>query len=208
MAKPRYFWGFAITLPLIYPACRKEGGDEMQPRAESAREAAPSPVQPAAAPQDAAAPQTVQAKADLKAAEGVDVDGEVKFEETGGGVRVVAEVELTGPSTHGIHIHEKGDCSNIKGKSMGEHFAPAGHQHALPGEATSRHLGDLGNIEVSKDGKGKLEITVPGATLKPGDPNSFLGKALVLHQEKDSGKSKQPSGDSGSPIACGVVEAD
>jgi Cu-Zn family superoxide dismutase len=144
----------------------------------------------------------------LKAAEGNEIDGEAELQETDAGVRIVAEVEDTTPGMHGIHIHEKGDCSNIKGKSMGEHFAPGAHAHALPTEAPMRHLGDLGNIDVSKDGKGKLEITVQQANLKPGDANSFLGKALVIHQAKDVGQSKQPSGDSGTPIACGVIEAD
>jgi Cu-Zn family superoxide dismutase len=89
---------------------------------------------------------------------------------------------------------------------MGGHFAPGGEEHALPSETTARHLGDLGNLVVGEDGNGKLDITVIGANLKPGDTKSLLGKALVVHDGPDSGRAAQPSGASGSPIACGVIE--
>ena len=155
---------------------------------------------------DAPPPLEMKAMAELKAADGQDIEGEIEMSDTGAGVRVMAKIENAEPGMHGIHIHQLGNCSDIKGKSMGDHFAPASHEHALPNEATARHLGDLGNIQVSEEGKGELEITVPGANLRPGDPKSFLGRALVLHLGKDSGKSQQPSGGSGEPIACGVIE--
>jgi Cu-Zn family superoxide dismutase len=109
----------------------------------------------------------------------------------------------------GVHIHEKGDCSDIAGKSMGSHFAPEGDKHALPSEEAEdvRHLGDLGNLEVGQDGKGRLEATIAGATLKSGDRMSFLGKALVVHSGQDSGKARQPAGASGTPMGCGVIES-
>jgi superoxide dismutase, Cu-Zn family len=208
MFKTKRPWTLA-TCALLYAGCnRNDGGDEMQPRVEGARGELAAPTQSPASREQAATPKMLKAKVDLKAAEGNKIDGEAELQETDGGVRIVAEVEDTTPGMHGIHFHEKGDCSDIKGKSMGEHFAPGGHPHALPSEAPMRHLGDLGNIDVSKEGNGKLEITVQNANLKPGDAHSFLGKALVIHEAKDVGHSKQPSGDSGTPIACGVVEAD
>lgn len=150
--------------------------------------------------------ERLEAEADLEAAEGNDIDGEIEFEETDTGVRIVASVNDATPGEHGIHVHERGDCSDIAGKSMGGHFAPDGEDHALPSESTSRHLGDLGNLVVDQDGNGKLEITVIGANLKPGDPKSLLGRALVVHSGRDSGRAEQPAGASGTPIACGVIE--
>jgi Cu-Zn family superoxide dismutase len=123
-------------------------------------------------------------------------------------VDVSVEVEGAKPGLHGIHIHERGDCHDIPGKSMGGHFAPGRHEHALPTEGTMRHLGDLGNISVSEEGEGKLEITVTRASLMRGASNSLVGKALVVHRGEDSGRSKQPSGGSGDPIACGVIQED
>src|SRR5690606_22927660 len=114
-----------------------------------------------------------EAEADLEAAEGEDIDGDVKLTSTATGVRIVAEVENGKPGKHGFHIHEKGDCSDIKGKSMGGHFNPQNKPHALPAEDAERHLGDLGNIELDQDGNGRLEITMEGATLKPNDKVSF-----------------------------------
>lgn len=146
------------------------------------------------------------AEAELKAAEGVEIEGEIEFAETGKGVHIVATVEGAPPGQLGIHIHERGDCSNIKGKSMGGHFAPEGHPHALPSEAGERHLGDLGNIEVGEGGEGRLEISLGKANLNPGDKMSLLGKAIVIHESEDQGTEHQPSGSSGTPIACGVID--
>lgn len=162
----------------------------------------PTPVPAATVP----AADEAQATAELKAADGEKVEVEAKFYATADGVRVVAEIEDAKPGKHGFHVHETGDCSDIKGKSMGSHFSPAKHEHALPTEAGTKHLGDLGNVEVSEKGDGRVEITVPGANLQPNDPNSFLGKALVFHMGEDTGKKSQPAGGSGDPIACGVIE--
>jgi Cu-Zn family superoxide dismutase len=161
-------------------------------------------------PQERTAPEMspvghalLKAEADLKAAPGAKIDGEAKFEEVPEGVRVVVEVENAPPGRKGVHIHEKGDCSDIKGMSMGQHLAPMGESHGLPG-AAQHHLGDLGNITIAKDGKGKLEIVAPKANLKPGDKLSFLGKAIVVHAGEDTGTGT--SGNSGEPIACGVIQ--
>lgn len=149
-----------------------------------------------------------EAEADLEPAEGEEITGEVEFETAVGGVRVSARVEGAEPGKHGFHIHEKGDCSDIAGKSMGGHFAPQGYSHALPDEEIERHLGDLGNIQVGENGEGTLEILIPKATLIEGGSLSLLGKAVVVHTGEDSGEAEQPSGDSGTPIACGVIEQD
>lgn len=168
----------------------------------------PSPVEPPK-PTDASKARVddeADAEAKLKAVDGDDTEVEAKFYAVAGGVRVVAEVDDAKPGKHGFHVHEKGDCSDLKGKSMGAHFSPDKHDHALPNEGGAKHLGDLGNVIVDDKGDGRFEITVPGATLEPNGAKSFLGKALVFHQSEDTGKKAQPSGGSGDPIACGVIE--
>jgi Cu-Zn family superoxide dismutase len=141
----------------------------------------------------------------LETVDGVKLDGEVELSELSNGVRVYVKVNDAPPGKRGIHIHEKGDCSNIAGKSMGEHFAPTGHKHGLPG-APERHVGDLGNLTIAQDGTGVLDVVVPETNLKPDDRLSLLGKALVIHQSEDLGEG--PSGRSGSPIACAVLKQD
>ena len=147
------------------------------------------------------------ASARFAGAPGIEVAGAARLQEVEGGVHITVDVERDlSPGAHGLHIHEKPDCSDIPGKSMGAHFSPDDKQHGLPGFA-EHHLGDLGNLTVNKSGGGELEITVARATLKDGDELSLVGRALVIHQKRDEGRRSQPSGDSGPPIACAVIEA-
>ena len=67
-----------------------------------------------------------------------------------------------------------------------------------------RYLGDLGNLDVDKSGKGHLEITVPGANLKHGDKMSFLERSMVVHEKLDNGG--QPAGNAGKRIGYGEVK--
>lgn len=138
----------------------------------------------------------------LKAASGSSVQGTVQLSETEGGVKVVADIKDAPAGKHGFHVHEKGDCSDPQAKSAGDHFAPDGHQHGLP-EGAARHLGDMGNLTVEKDGTSRFEFMIKGANLKPNDPHSLLNRALILHEKEDKGT--QPSGDAGGRIACGVI---
>ena len=144
------------------------------------------------------------AKAIFKAAPGIKLKGDAEFEIVEGGVKVEVEVKNAPQGTKGIHIHENPDCSNIPGKSMGEHFAPDVKQHGIPSGGAPHHLGDLGNITIDKDGEGELEFVVKGANLKDHDPLSLIGRAVVIHEKQDEGS--QPSGNSGKPIACAVVK--
>jgi Cu-Zn family superoxide dismutase len=165
-------------------------------------EAAPAPAPAAEAPKPEP-PRTLDVNIEAKS--GSKLKGKATLTETDGGVHVVLSVEGVKPGgDHGAHVHEKGDCSSPDGKSAGGHFNPQGNEHGLPTVA-KRHLGDLGNLTISKDGKGSLDITIPGANLKPGDANSFAGKAIIVHAKKDDGG--QPVGNAGDRIGCGVIGA-
>lgn len=146
-----------------------------------------------------------EAEATFTGAEGVDLKGEAELKETEKGLRIEVEVKSAPVGLKGIHVHEKGDCSDIRGKSMGAHFSAGAETHGLP-EAHVKHLGDLGNIEIDAKGNGAIEIVVAHANLEPGDAHSFLGKAIVIHTSKDLGTGE--SGESGEPIACAVIEKD
>jgi hypothetical protein len=60
--------------------------------------------------------------------------------------RISANLSGFKPNTsHGMHIHEKGDCSARDAASAGEHFNPTSSQHGSP-SAAPHHGGDLGNV--------------------------------------------------------------
>jgi Cu-Zn family superoxide dismutase len=155
-----------------------------------------------ATPPDAAS--AASAKATIESKSGSKVTGRAVFTELpSGGVKAEVWIENAAPGSHGLHIHEKGDCSAPDAASAGGHFNAAGNPHAAPADK-ARHNGDLGNIEIGADGKGHLELTSDLLTVKPG-PNSVVGKAVVFHEKADDLKT-QPTGAAGGRFGCGVVQ--
>lgn len=144
------------------------------------------------------------AEAQLQVRRGSSMTARARLEQVEQGVKVLVEVEGAPPGNKAVHVHERGDCSDIAGKSMGEHFAPRGEPHGLP-DSARHHIGDLGNIQIGEDGRGRLEILAAEANLEEQDPLSLLDKAIVIHEAADEGT--QPAGDAGSPMACGVIRA-
>jgi Cu-Zn family superoxide dismutase len=172
------------------------------PEAKHTEEPAASKEEPAQPqPQAAKAPEPVEVK--LLAKSGSKLAGTARFEQVEGGVKVTLELSGISQGQHGAHIHQKADCSSADAKSAGDHFNPDDHPHGMP-TADKKHLGDLGNIEVDKDGNAKLEIVVQGANLEPGDAHSFIDRAIIIHEKKDDGG--QPTGNAGGRIGCGEIK--
>ena len=152
----------------------------------------------------AAAPAGAQAKATIEPRSGSNVTGWATFtDRSTGGVAVVVHIENAPPGTHGLHVHEKGDCSAADASSAGGHFNPGGMPHAGPSEM-HRHAGDLGNITIEANGTGHREIVTDLLTVKPG-PNSVVGKAVIFHEKADDLQT-QPTGNAGGRLGCGVVQ--
>lgn len=151
------------------------------------------------------APQAAaQATATIESRSGSPVTGRAVFTELpSGGTKVEVWIEHATPGLHGLHLHEKGDCSAPDATSAGGHFNASSHPHAGPSEA-ARHNGDLGNIEIGADGKGRLEITSSLLTVQPG-PDCVVGRAVVFHEKADDLKT-QPTGAAGARFGCGVVK--
>jgi Cu-Zn family superoxide dismutase len=187
---------------LALPACAPpEQREEMTET--SAPEGQMADTAPMEEPMEEPAMEPVMAIATLQAAEGGTVSGSVTFTQVGGMVDVSAHVEGAPPGTHGFHVHETGDCSAPDFTSAGDHFNPTGAPHAGP-DATPRHAGDLGNIEVGEDGTGHLELATDLLTVDAG-ASSVVGRAVVLHADADD-LSTQPTGNAGARLACAVVE--
>jgi len=144
------------------------------------------------------------AKAELHNSQGQLV-GIATFSEGVNGVSVVAQVQNLPPGYHGFHIHEMGKCEPPDFKSAGEHFNPQGTQHGLA-DPKGPHAGDLPSLLVAPDGVGMIVTLAPMVTLKDGKNSLFHsgGTALVIHSQPDD-LTTNPSGESGSRIACGVI---
>ena len=145
-----------------------------------------------------------EAEAVLKGtAENSPIRGKVLFNEANGELKVTAEVSGATPGTHGFHIHENGSCDEA-GKAAGGHFNPDKVKHGLLSKEgfAGAHAGDLGNIEIGPDGKGKLETSIGGLTLGDGK-YGIAGKSVILHEKMDN--FGQPTGNAGGRIACGVI---
>jgi Cu-Zn family superoxide dismutase len=143
------------------------------------------------------------AKATLQPKSGTQVTGDATFTQDGDKVVVVINARSLTPGKHGVHVHEKGDCSAADASSAGAHFAPGGGEHAGL-DSSNRHAGDLGNLEASADGSALLTVTTDALRVGSGD-RDVIGKSIVIHGDPDDLKT-QPSGNSGGRIACGVIE--
>jgi Cu-Zn family superoxide dismutase len=142
----------------------------------------------------------VFATAQIQARSNSHVSGQAWFAKNKDGVQVVVIAKNLKPGLHGIHIHEKGDCSAPDASSAGEHYNPTHHEHG-PSDPHAYHLGDLGNIEVDKNGHGVLNLGIPGDHQNWQD---ITNRSIIIHEKEDDLVS-QPSGNSGARIGCGVI---
>ena len=150
----------------------------------------------------------VGARAELHNISG-DTIGMATFTETPEGVEVQLEVEgFTGSDgIHGLHIHETGLCSPDFG-AAGGHFNPEGLEHGSE-NPHGAHAGDLPSITIGGAGNRSYQTVATGFTLGDEVGRSILagdGSALIIHQDADDNRT-DPDGNSGSRIACGVIEA-
>jgi superoxide dismutase, Cu-Zn family len=150
------------------------------------------------------APVDNTARAELRNAGG-QVVAIATFTQVGGAVRVLVEATGLPPGPKGVHIHAVGKCDPPDFTTAGSHFNPGGKEHGSL-NPKGPHAGDLPNITVGQDGRGRMESTTEQVTLLAA-PNSVFdadGSALVIHAAADDFKT-DPTGNSGARIACGVI---
>ena len=149
-------------------------------------------------------PESERATAQLKPTKGNKAFGEVTFEQVGGKVRVIANVDGLVPGReHGFHIHDAGDCSSGDGMSTKGHFNPFGRPHAHFSSA-ERHAGDMPALRSDQSGRARLDAELDLITVAPG-PASIVGRGLIVHADPDDYKT-QPTGNAGARIACAVIQ--
>ncbi|MBS0455701.1 MAG: superoxide dismutase family protein [Proteobacteria bacterium] len=139
----------------------------------------------------------------LEPVAGSGVSGTLEVAAVADGVRIAGRITGVAPgSMHGLHIHERGDCS-APDSSPGGHFNPRGADHG-DAAALVHHLGDLPNQGADAQGNMAVDVTVHQATLDSKLNDDVLGRSLVLRAGPDD-YSTQPDGGGGAAIACGVI---
>ncbi len=156
----------------------------------------------------AAVAQPASVTADLKGPKG-EALGKVTLTEAPKGVLLKIEAKGLTPGWHGLHFHEKGDCSSADFKSAGGHVQGAATMvHGLL-NADANEAGDLPNLYVAADGTGSVEVFSPWTLLTGAGDRQALqdadGSAVVVHANPDDHMS-QPIGGAGARVACAVVK--
>ncbi|MEO0063005.1 MAG: Superoxide dismutase-like protein YojM precursor, partial [Pseudomonadota bacterium] len=130
--------------------------------------------------------------------------GTVQLLGSGDQVNLVIAAAGMSAGAKGAHLHMVGKCDGPDFASAGGHLNPGNHQHGSDNPAGA-HLGDLPNIVIGAAGAGTMSATIKGtrdevlAALFDAD-----GTAVVIHAATDDYRT-DPSGNSGSRIACGVL---
>jgi len=146
-----------------------------------------------------------EARANLASASGSLVSGSVTLKPMGDGVHLSGTVGgFAANSQHGIHVHEKGDCSSVDAASAGGHFNPTGAPHGRASRQAPHHAGDMDNLVADGEGVARVDLHLHGVTLGGGAANDIAGRALVVHAAPDD-YSSQPAGNSGARVACAVI---
>ena len=156
--------------------------------------------------------ETVKAEVFASTAEGSGMSvGTVTFEDTKGGLKIMLSLRGLPAGEHGFHVHEKADCSPMKGADG--KMAPAGGAggHYDP-DKTGKHLGpnngghkgDLPLLVIKSDGtaKGTMEVLLKNVKAK-----DFKNRSVMIHAGGDN-YSDQPVtlGGGGARIACGIIK--
>ncbi len=129
------------------------------------------------------------------------INGNVTFRETKNGVWIIAKIHNLPQSKNnctgrffGFHIHEGTSCSG----NLGDEFSNA-KSHLNPTNCPHPfHLGDLPPL-IENNGYAYMRVLVNKFKLK-----DIIGKVIIIHDLPDN-FTTQPSGNSGTKIACGKI---
>ncbi len=130
--------------------------------------------------------------------------GTVEFMQQNGKVKMVLNITCLKMANKSVavHLHEMGDCGDM-GKMAHGHWNPTNKQHGKWG-SSSFHLGDIGNVSLDAEGKGKLEMETDLWTIGGDEKSNILNRSVIVHSGVDD-FTTQPTGNAGSRIGCGVI---
>lgn len=153
--------------------------------------------------------ETAQAPIKAISAEGEGNDiGMITFSDTPDGLLINVNMTALPAGSHGMHIHEVGDCGPgiadgkaVAGLAAKGHFDPA-HTGAHLGPQGHGHKGDLPYLTVAPDGTAQTTLTAPH--LKVSD---IRNRSVIIHAGGDNyADSPAKLGGGGERIACGVIQ--
>lgn len=131
-----------------------------------------------------------------------NLKGTVTFKETKNGTLVTAKIKGLPQAVgkckgrfFGFHIHEGNSCTgnaNDEFANAKSHFDPTNCEHPF-------HAGDLPPL-IENNGYAYMSVLINKFKIK-----DILGKVIIIHDSPDDFKT-QPSGNSGTKIACGKIE--
>ena len=131
-----------------------------------------------------------------------NLKGTVTFKETKNGTLVTAKIKGLPQAVgkckgrfFGFHIHEGNSCTgnaNDEFANAKSHFNPTDCEHPF-------HAGDLPPL-IENNGYAYMSVLINKFKIK-----DILGKVIIIHDSPDDFKT-QPSGNSGTKIACGKIE--
>ncbi|MXV16228.1 superoxide dismutase family protein [Hufsiella ginkgonis] len=155
---------------------------------------------------DSVSSQALAAHADITATKtDTAVTGTAHFTSKGDGT-VEMTLSLTIPAkanqTIAVHFHEHPDCSDA-GKGAHGHWNPTNEAHGKWG-VPPFHSGDIGNIQLDKDGKAEVTIASDRWSIGGDEKTNILNRSIIVHSGVDDLKT-QPTGNSGSRIGCGPI---
>lgn len=125
------------------------------------------------------------------------ISGTVRFYQTNKGVIVLAEVSGLPKSdgVFGFHIHEGTSCGGNRDDPFADamqHYNPGGCDHPY-------HAGDLPPLFGNNGSALSLFLTNRFSV------SEVIGRAVIIHSDPDDFKT-HPSGNSGTKIACGIIQ--
>ena len=193
-----------LPLPLLAAGLLLGCNPDPNPPSAPGSVTTPAPM-PGKADEQAAG-NSIKVRMNKVTAEGVgDSTGTIIITETADGLVFKPELQGLQAGEHGFHVHQNPSCEPAMkdgerqaAASAGSHLDPADtNQHAGPdGQG---HLGDLPMIRVDSNGN-QQEVTAGRMKL-----DDLKNRSLVVHQQADD-YTTAPSGSSGSPIACGIIQ--
>lgn len=132
------------------------------------------------------------------------VTGTATFETVNGKVKMVLNITAAAKANKSVavHIHEHAGCGD-QGKEAHGHWNPTNVNHGKWG-SDAFHSGDIGNVELDKDGKGSKELETDRWTIGGDSTTNILNRSIIVHGGVDDFKT-QPTGNAGNRIGCGII---
>ena len=132
------------------------------------------------------------------------VTGTAMFETVNGKVKMTLNITAAARAnkTVAVHIHEHPGCGD-QGKDAHGHWNPTKANHGKWGSGAF-HSGDIGNVELDKDGKGSKELETDRWTIGGDSTTNILNRSIIVHGGVDDFKT-QPTGNAGNRIGCGII---